>query len=372
MEASEAKETLQQLRERTQAIYKFHKLQEGTAVNWTRSFEECEPFGQIIHCTASNLAVTKKRPFGRWPYLIQSLGRGSVDKKGVQFIVWDYKFPRYAEINNKFPLLKGMPSDIVFFGDDLAFWHAGWVNRWCYGIEVRNCGPLVRSQSRSSSAFLWAHRYRYRGRQPIKVGRFYWEPYTRQQIESVLWIGRLMAAIHPIRPEWLLGHCHVSSTRDCDPGFHFPIHEVRQYTLDPEYASVPINEIEFLKEFGCHNSRTFLPSEEDPLVSELSLHARMYRNDWDGTPPYGACFPDVESELLGDVGRLKRDLRSLGYYPGPTDDNLVTEAYTETVRAFRGRWKKKRSYRWRNELAVHGRMDDLARLKLEQMLQSRM
>jgi hypothetical protein len=246
MEKEKAQETLRQLRSRTDDILKFHNIKKEDFKNHSGKFKEGLPIGHIIHCTASDMAISKAHPFGRWPFLLGYLGAGSREKKGVQFIIWDYKFEQYQKINEKYPLLEDMPSDIAFFGDDFSFWHAGWVNTWAYGCEVRNCGPL---RSTPGGAYLWAGTNRYRGRQPLRIGHSWWEPYTRQQIGAVVWLGRLMAAVHPIRMEWTLGHCHVSSSRDFDPGKAFPLQEVRSYILDPNFRDKEISSIELLKDY---------------------------------------------------------------------------------------------------------------------------
>lgn len=357
-----ARETLNQLTDYTKAICKFVGVsyQQG-GKNYNGEFASGRPFGAITHYTASNAAVSKKKPLGRIPVLLERFARGSTQGVGVQFIVWDSRVPRFDEMRDKYPLIRDIPAEIFYFGDDLSFWHAGWVNSWCYGVEIRNCGQLVHK----NGVYFWGSgQHRYDGRPPIKVGNSWWEPYTRGQMTSTLLIHRLMAATHQIRPEWFLGHMQVSNTR-VDPGPHFPIHEMRGYTLvAPDYN---LDKIGFLKEFDDDDDG----EREETLVSEESLHKGLYRNDWDGVDatfdPDVVDYDGVDMDNPRTISEVKRDLASLGYYR--CGDGSTEEQFQDTIRAFQGRWKIRNPRgAYVNELPITGKLDTATLKKLEIMV----
>jgi N-acetyl-anhydromuramyl-L-alanine amidase AmpD len=356
MDKGEAKEILEQLRAYTIQVSKFlgvEPIQSGK--NSYGPFADGQPTGAITHYTASNMAVTRNRPYGRLPVLLNRFAPGGTQKVGVHFIVWDEKVERFNEFRDRFDLLKDMPGEVFFMGDTEAYWHAGWFNKISYGVEIRNLGNIIKD---GRGRFFWRNGAKYFGRDPIKVGfrrkgkayrRSFWEPYTWQQMAATLWVHRLMASIYPIRPERFLGHSHVSSTR-IDPGLHFPIHEMREYSLDKVKRNIPINKVPWLSEFEDDPyiyDRIDLPPEWGQL-SESALNKGLYRHDWDGRPEefqleenvvdFGE-FIKIASGPTEPDAQAWEDLRSLGYFPGV---DAYSDEYKETVRIFQSRWKKRR------------------------------
>jgi len=323
---------------------------EDTGKNNYGPYAEGGPNGAIMHYTASNASYhPKKRPYGRMPVLLPRFARGSKQKVGVQFIIFDKLHDGLKELRDRYPALKDMAADVIFTGDDLTFWHAGWANKWSYGIEFRNIGQI---QKDSRGNFFW-HRgkIKYVGREPIKIGKGYWEPYTRAQMATGLWVNRAMCACHGILPHRFLGHTHVSNTR-IDPGPHFPIHEMRAYSYDPNLVDIPLDMVPFLREF---DDDLDVDKREDPLVSEEELHLGMYRHDWDGVPDdWNGVFEDAPaSEELGNTANLQnyvQQLRSLGYH-------VDGESLDDVVAIFRTRWKKRQGRRWVQMIPTKGGMD---------------
>jgi len=340
MDAVEARERLDQLYAYSKDTAKVLGIPfELSGKNNYGPFANGKPIGGIMHYTASNAGYNKKRPYGRYPNMRQRFARYGRQGVGVHFVVWDCHIPRFESIRDRYPLLDGLPTEVAFMGDDLTFWHAGAANKWSYGVEIRNIGQLTEK----SNGFFWMKgRNRYNGRDPIQVGSSYWEPYTRAQMSAVLWINRTMAALHPILPERLLGHTHVSNTR-IDPGPHFPIHEIREYSLynSEQYPS-------FLNEFYDDD-----PSErEDYMISESALAEGLYRHDWDGVPnDWDEDYGTAPVTDIGETSGWKNTLRSLGYYVGGDLD--------DTVAIFRSRWKERRASGrgYKNMLPTAGGMD---------------
>jgi len=130
---------------------------------------------------------------------------------------------------------------------NVAAWHAGesfWkpaqspgkllglknLNRFSFGIEMVNAGPLRRSQG---GAF-----YTWWGQQvppneivevePGEAGSFnrrYWARYPEEQIASAIELVSLL--VHEFKLEEILGHSDIAPGRKQDPGPAFPMRHIR-------------------------------------------------------------------------------------------------------------------------------------------------
>jgi hypothetical protein len=364
MDYQQAKQVKDQLYLYTQDIYKHLgvKFQQSSKNSYGK-FASNMPCGAIMHYTASNSSYDPvKRPYDRLPILLPRFARGSGQGVGVQFIILDKLIPRFEQYRSKYPMLNDMKAEVIFLGDDLTFWHAGWANSWAYGIEFRNIGRI---QKKDDDYFWNDGKLSYVGRTPIKVGSGYWEPYTRAQMATGLWVNRVMCACHPILPHRFLMHTHVSNTR-IDAGPHFPIHEMRSYSLEPGKVEVELDQVPFLQEFQDDQEDSLKRS--DFHVSEKSLHKGLYRHDWDGVPEWANGYPllgpkDTEDALGSTATRENyiRQLRSVGYY---ADDTCLNDV----VAVFRSRWKERKGKKWVSMLTPHGGMDQQALLLLSMMV----
>lgn len=368
----EARETLKQLHAYTVDVQKFLGIDPiGGAKNYNGVFTGLAPNGFVFHYTASNRAQTKKRKYGRLPVLLERFKPGSSQNVGVPFIVWDEPFERFKDMKHKYPLIRDVPAEVFFMGDDLSFWHAGFANDWALGVEIRNVGQI---QRKSDGVFYWNRgQHRYRGRPPIKIGQGHWEPYTKSQMVGALWVLRLSHSVHNLRKVRVLGHEQVSSTR-IDPGLHFPIHEMRQYAMNSGCCGIPLLDVSFLNEFDDRGV-----DYDEEFISEESLHQGLYRHDWDGVPDdigvetvYDFTKEHVEDVYHDDydqniVMQAKRDLRSCGYYIGEDIHGGQNKAFIESIRLFQQRWKVRMpNRRHRQELKTTGILDKptLAKLAL--------
>jgi len=95
-------------------------------------------------------------------------------------------------------------------------WCTNWANNRCLGVENRNGG-----YKEYNEALLDKPRAYICGR--------WWEPYTREQMEANILLGRLFRVLRGgiFRPEWVVGHSMIWATKS-DPGPLFPIHLVRR------------------------------------------------------------------------------------------------------------------------------------------------
>lgn len=358
MEESKAKESLKQLRAYTVDVSKFLGIVPIQNKKNFYVYPDGEPTGAITHYTASNIAITDRRPYGRIPVLLNRFAPGSSQRVGVHFIVWDERVKRFDEMRKRYPLVEEIPGEVFFMGDDKAFWHAGWFNRHSYGIEIRNIGQL---KKKSNGKFFWNKGIKYIGRDPIKIGRSHWEPYTYQQMAATLSVHRIMCSIHNIRPERFLGHVHVSSTR-IDPGPHFPLHEMREYSLNPILADVPIKEVPWLAEYTDDPGildRIDIPYEWKGM-SERALNLGLYRRDWDGTEDEQSVA-DPSGELVSDLEDAWEMLRTLGYFVG---ESPSSSEMREAIRIFQLRWKRRRGRKWAQEVPATGYLNRATKDKI--------
>lgn len=363
MDKNEALEILRQLRCYTIDVSKLHGIvPQGSGKNSYGPYAGGQPTGAIMHFTASNLTDS------RGIVLLERFKPGGTQGVGIHFIVMDETPERHRDIKMHYPLILQVP-EIYHFGHDQVFWQAGWFNSLSYGIEIRNVGAVSRDQRGN----LWwnGSKFRYFGRPPITVGKKMWEPFTRSQMLGTLWVNRLMTAIYGIKPERFLGHVHVTSNRD-DPGRHFPMHEMREYSFN----SVPLDDVPFLQEFSDDGI-----IHDDNHVSEDALMKGLYRNNWDGRPngidadPVSAWDPpkvEPARVALGASGKVvwaKAQLRSVGYYVGTDVSDYPTAEFMEALRIFQTRWKvRNRAGKWVQEMPITGVLDDGTIAKISTMV----
>jgi N-acetyl-anhydromuramyl-L-alanine amidase AmpD len=164
-----------------------------------------------------------------------------------------------------------------------------------------------------------------------------------------------MAAVHPIRPERFLGHTHVSSNK-LDPGLHFPLREVRDYSLNR--LNVSLDGVAFLRRYKDDKDLT---KREEPLEGE-GLLSGQYRDHLDGVSEEWDGNPKTYPRLADDKTSFIEALTSLGYHVTP-------DTYGYVVALFRSRWKKKCETEpgFCNAISVRGGMDKEAQTLLKEM-----
>jgi N-acetyl-anhydromuramyl-L-alanine amidase AmpD len=365
MDKNTALETLRQLRSYTIDISRLYGISPaGSSKNNYGLYTDGQPTGAIMHYTASNLTESRGK------VLLERFKPGGSQGVGIHFIVMDATPERHIDIKMRYPLILQAP-EVYHFGHDIVFWQAGWFNSLSYGIEIRNVGAVTKD----ARGNLWWNnsKLRYFGRAPIQIGsgKKMWEPFTHSQMLGTLWVNRLMAAIYSIVPERFLGHVHVTSNRE-DPGLHFPIHEMREYSLN----DVPLDDVPFLDEFSDDGI-----IHDDNHISEDALLKGLYRNDWDGRPagvdadPVSAWSAEkvapVKTALMVShkVAWAKTQLRSVGYYVGADMTDNPTAPFVEALRIFQTRWKiRDRRGRWVQEIPITGVLDDTTIAKISVMV----
>lgn len=333
MLGNEALKTLTELMLFTDSVYHALGLQRvGNDRNHNGEWTKDQPSGAIMHYTASNAAYSTRRPFGRIPVLLRRFQVDGMYKVGVQFIVWGDPLPYLMKLRDQWPRLHDMPGLIFCTDHTLASWHAGWVNSWAYGIEVRNVGRVYRDRT---GGLYWNRKLKipYDG-EIIALGpkRIEWEPYSHEQLACCVWIGRLMHAVYQTDPELFLGHYHVSSNK-IDPGPHFPLKLIRRLSCG-DLINEPIPapyEWGVRLRFNRDHSTVFPQEEKIHGKSEPRFDHQKQEHMIDhDTSEYAVV--NADQKLM---------LTDLGYEVNDQKQGI------RTASIFRKRWRARRRRNWR-------------------------
>lgn len=296
--------------------------------NWRRWDNGVGPTGAIIHYTASDQAVTKRRPLGRIPVLLRRFARNS-GVPGVHFVVWDDFNPKLDKIRAKYSVFDILPCDVFCWGLDVAFYHGNWTNGWAFGIENRNVGVLTKRGRR----FFWRRRFPYRGREPRQLNGVWFEPFTNEQISANVMVLWAVFSIYKLSSAFsIVGHTHVMSTK-VDPLPSFPFHAVRKMV--------------------------------DALIIDNGkrMHSMEIGGDYTSMCNY---VPTVEvnsswEHFSKDDEPYLNLLSKLGYY-------VYTDRYALwSVKTFQKRWVRRVGRRWRHWVKPTGCIDGQTRRLIKRM-----
>lgn len=371
------KEAFNQLIEYTKEISTFLKIAFDARGkrNWRAWDSVYGPEGFLFHYTASNAAVTPRRPLGRLPVLFRRFARNS-DTPGVQLVAWDGLVPQFENIRKKYDVYQFLTCDVFCWGLDVAFFHGNAANGWAVGIENRNIGRL---KQRPDGSFGWGKKGKvdYVGRAPVAVRGFDCEPFTLGQIDANVRLIRWLRDMYDIKPHLVLGHEHITSNRT-DPSPHFPTKLVRDLAFDENQSLAALSEL--YEEDSDFQNRydewieddledLIVDSDPDLLFSRVDNVMRCKFEDDEGL--YGEDGEVTE----GDIVEAKQALIQLGYWPLKKDELTLTENYsaefTETLKLFQRRWVKRKGRRWIRLLRDTGKLDRPTVKKLNELLQQR-
>lgn len=354
-----------------------------------RSWDDGFPTGWCNHFTASNSAVTKSRPIGRIPVLLRRFARRS-GSPGVQLIAWDCYMDRYADLRAKYEVFEHLNCDVFCWGLDKAFYHGNDLNGFCIGIEYRNIGRL---KKRDDGSYGWGRggKIDYVGRTPVKVHDFWCEPFTQQQIEAGVLLGRWAHDLYRLEPHKYLGHLHVTSNRT-DPYPHFPQQLVRDSIF---FDDRPVKDLDWLMAYSSYDkfferndeyiedwlldpmndgevSRCHHDPNVDSDVNIDDLWARVGGEiDVDEDTDTNLVFGEDGSVTEGDVVEAKKALYLLGYYPfawRPAFTAGLTPEFVWTLKMFQRRWVRRKGSRWVRQVRDTGKVDEVTASLLNNML----
>lgn len=192
-------------------------------------FKNERPIGAILHYTgSSNIRWTL-----RWFMQRQQEAMAS-----AHVVVADGWPEGWLELAKDLDLVQVLPAAVVqCVPPDKLAWHATWANSTCYGIEMVNAGELRFLDGQWVWwADNWTRPWRAMGavpKEPILMYGRYWEPYTSEQLLSVIEVSRQVQQLHgSLEPYMVVGHEQVTAQK-LDPGPLFPIHGVRQALHEP-------------------------------------------------------------------------------------------------------------------------------------------
>lgn len=279
------------------------------------SWKEGGPIGVTEHYTAG---VT-------WKGTINWLNEGTVSNSvSCQMLILDQMIPDYRDIASKYPELSGLKVTVILLSDGIVpCWHAGWVNRFTFGIENRNAGRLKYDDGQW---YWWAKNWQAKfpmeklSKKPASFGGTWWEPYTHGQICANILVCQMLYCLYPqMSPSWFLPHSATTGTKH-DTGLAFPLHKVRNAV----FGLQPLEDLIWLHDFRDvpRWMGDYAESEDRDFVHEMALRQRG-RFDDEGfeedlsvmeTPPEADLQLLVEAgNWRKELGAIRRALHRLGY-----------------------------------------------------------
>lgn len=305
-------------------------------------WEDGRPKGAILHYTADEDFHRVLRWFARPKYQA---------KVSANVVIADGRVAAHEECAWGLSLIRDLPATVVQCRrPETPSWHATWVNKRCYGVELVNAGELrehggefvtwrKRDKSASDWTALWNPRVK---KTPIfQYGRW-WAPYNPAAIEAAVSVLRYVHAKfdESLAPSLILGHEAVQGvdtrgihTDKRDPGPSFPIHGIRQSVLEgstdicrylwfQNFKDDELNGITWRGEAIQAWART-LGADVDPTLWVACKRWRMRVEAWSSS--LDAFWP---------VGRYA--LHLLGYYVDltRTSDMGATSEEQQSVRIF--------------------------------------
>jgi len=213
-----------QLQTFSERVFDSLGIKERTSPWQGQEFQHTKPMGAILHYTAGSSVERALRWF---------MEEHRESASSAHVVVADGWPEGWRELAADLPAVIDFPAAVVqCVPPSVRAWHAGWANSTCYGIEMVNAGEL---RLAGDGGFCWwpdnwTRPWAAQGsvpKVPVRAFGRYWEPYTNNQVETVIWLLRAVRALHgPMERHMILGHEHVSKDKR-DPGPLFPIHRVR-------------------------------------------------------------------------------------------------------------------------------------------------
>jgi hypothetical protein len=226
-------------------------------------------------------------------------------------------------------------------------WHAGWVNRFLAGTEIRNAGvlrpypkkkgkPGQRSMSRAAffeyagwdvddlNFFWWYEGWtrEFKG-EVLEVNGSWWESFSRGSIATAITILRYLNSLYPgaLEPVWMLAH-HQTNARKNDIVLPVDLDLFREAVI---YSSEHVDDLEWLAAYD--DEEDGFEDVDDPwMLRELDENqADRPEEDLDDFDPYERI-----AKVTGRIDSVEEGqeaLRRLGYYVA-TDEAIATSTRT--------------------------------------------
>jgi hypothetical protein len=229
-------------------------------------------------------------------------------------MVFDHIIGEVADIHLSFPLVAAHLTVTAILHADITAgtWHGNWTNSRTFGLENRNLGLLSESGGQIYRAAGSKRYYPRTDKQPVLIRGQWWEPYTREQLETNIAIGRMLAAWRgeAFQPGWVLPHQFIKASKS-DTGSAYPMAQVRASI----FSGVPIGEIGWLKHYEAAAGTVF---EDDDEGLEYDLD-RGIDDEPEKFPMTAVDFDKIDGTGWRDyLPAVRRNLGLLGgYCPHP-------------------------------------------------------
>lgn len=246
---------------------------------------------------------------------------GHRNSVSCQMLILDRMLPDFQEIASGYPELKDLQVTTLLLSSGIVpCWHAGWVNKFNFGIENRNVGNLKYDDGRW---FWWSKNWgaeypvQKTGKMPSELKGKWWEPYTYGQLCDNILVCQMLYCLYPnMDARWFLPHS-ATSGRKSDAGPLFPHNPIRTAVFN----QTPVSELGWLHNFRADPQ--YLPDEDgdEAFLEELAERQSDRLGVDDELDLHAVDLPpEANLQLLvqdgkwrNDLGAVRRALNMLGY-----------------------------------------------------------
>lgn len=266
---------------------------------------------------------------------------------------------RFDQLRKDLELDKDLRSECVqMIYPDRPAWHAGWVNRFLAGTELRNAGPLrpcLKGKKPNPGGvsrdtffsfekydvddldfYWWPNGWTAKVPETCEVlrvktkhGVSFWESFSRGSVATVITLLRYLNSLYPgkLDPTWMICHHNLNPHKN-DIVLPLDLHDLRNAVL---FSREHVDDLDWLSAYDDFEDG--FEDEDDPwMLRELDeMQADRAEEDLDGFEPYGKIVGkvDTKEEVITALHRL-------GFWLGEAEAD--PEAIRRAVRIFqRGR-----------------------------------
>ena len=309
----QAKAFFTALRKVSVEFMQHHGLPEDQGRKRYAAWKEGYPVGVTEHFTGGVSWKTSVR------WLNGSKNRSS----SCQMLILDRMTPEYRDIISRYSTLRELQVAVILMSDGIIpCWHAGWVNRYNFGIENRNAGAL---RYDGEDWHWWARNWTAKfpveglGKTPVNIDGIWREPYTFGQLHANVYVCQMLYCLYPIMdPRWFLPHSATTASKS-DVGPAYPLRDVRDAVFDQE----PVHTLSWLHNYKADPQYMddYDEEEDEKFLDELNRR-QVDRLGSDEPYDFAAIdeIPDSSLQLLVEEGNwrtelpaIRRALNLLGY-----------------------------------------------------------
>ncbi len=291
-----------------------HKLPVDQGRKRYARWKEGYPIGVTEHYTAGV----------SWKSSVRWLNGAKNRSSSCQMLILDRMTPEYRKIVSRYPELKALQVAVILMSDGIIpCWHAGWVNRYNFGIENRNAGHL---RYDGEHWYWWARDWTAKfpveglGKTPVDINGIWREPYTYGQIHANIFVCQMLYCLYPVMDHrWFLPHSATSGSKG-DVGPAYPFRDVREAVFNQE----PVSTLTWLQDYKA-DPQYMVDYDEDVDEGFLDELAERQADRLGTDEPYDFAvideLPEASLQLLIEDGNwrkelpaIRRALNLLGYH----------------------------------------------------------